>query len=294
MSDRIGVIGVGRMGSQMAKNLLDGGYEVVVFDVDEDRMAELGEAGADTAASSREIVETVDVVLTSLPRDETVEEVYLGSEGIVETATDGMALVETSTVRPATVEAIADAVDERGLDVDVVDAPVIGIPSTAAQADLTVLVGGTEAAFDRVAPLADLLGTEVVHVGPVGRAKAMKLVNNVVTYGNYAVAAEVFALADALDLDREELFDVVDSGPARSSIVASKLPKALERDFEPGFTVDGACKDLRYALDLARRHRQVTPIAETIAGRYEYAAARDVGDRDYSILFQALADDLPE
>lgn len=290
MAERLGFIGVGRMGSEMAKNMMAGGEDVIVFDIDDDRVEEMVDAGADSADSVTELVEAADIVFSSLPRDETVEAVYLGDDGIVESLTDGMAVVEMSTVKPDTVRATQAEVEERGLDVDVIDCPVIGIPSTARDADLTVLIGATDEGFERMKPLAEHIGTTIEHVGEPGRAKEIKLVNNVITYGNYALAAEVFAMAEELDIGHEELFKITDSGAAQSSIVASKLPNVLDESFDPGFTVEGAMGDLRYAIDIGHEEQVELPVSEMIAGRYQFAADQGYSEDDYSILMKALSE----
>lgn len=291
MAERLGFVGVGRMGSEMAKNMMSGGESVTVFDIDPERVEELVAAGADSAESIEELVESVDIVFTSLPKNETVETVYLGDDGILDSLTDGMAVVEMSTVKPEMIRTIRTELEDRGLDVDVIDCPVIGIPSTAREADLTVLVGATDDGFERLRPYLDHIGTSIEHVGEPGRAKAIKLVNNVVTYGNYALAAEVFALADQLEIGREELFEIIDSGAAQSSILASKFPNVLEDSFEPGFTVEGALKDLRYALELGHEEQFELPVSEMVAGRYQYAVDRGHSENDYSILMKALSEE---
>ncbi|MBZ6496797.1 NAD(P)-dependent oxidoreductase [Natrinema longum] len=291
MAERLGFVGIGRMGSEMAKNMMAGGEDVIVFDIDEDRVADLVDAGADSAGSVTELVDAADIVFTSLPKNETVEAVYFGDDGILESLTDGMAVVEMSTVKPETVRTIQTDLEDRGLDVDVVDCPVIGIPSTARDAELTVLVGATDDGFERLLPYLDHIGTSIEHVGEPGRAKAIKLVNNVVTYGNYALAAEVFALAEQLEIGREELFEIIDSGAAQSSILASKLPNVLEGSFEPGFTVEGALKDLEYALELGHEEQFELPVSEMVAGRYRYAVDRGHSEDDYSILMSTLSEE---
>jgi len=290
MTTKLGFVGIGRMGSEMAKNMIFGGENVTVFDLDEDRVEELVSAGAEAADSVADLTRSVDIVFTSLPRNENVEEVYFGDDGILESLTDGMAVVELSTIKPGTVRAIKTEIENRGLDVEVVDCPVIGIPSTARDADLTVLVGATDEGADLVWPLLEQIGTTIEHVGEPGRAKAIKLVNNVITYGNYAIAAEVFALADQLEISHEELFGITDSGAAQSSIVASKLPNVLGNSFEPGFTVEGALKDLEYAIELGHEEGFEVPVSEMIAGRYQYAENRGHSQDDYSILMKALGD----
>lgn len=282
MEERIGFVGVGRMGSRMAGNLLDAGYEVTVFDVDSARIEEMEAAGARAAESAATVAEASDVVMTSLPDSAIVEAVYFGEDGLVDSAAPGSLLVEMSTVLPETVEEIADAA--AGSDVGVVDCPVIGTPPEAAEATLTIVVGCDDGTYERVQPFLDHLGNRIEHVGEPGVAKRVKLANNVMTYGNFAIAAEMIALVERLDIDPERFFEITDSGAAGSAIARSKVPKAFEGDFDPGFTIDGACKDLRYGLRMKEDVDHPAPIAAAIAEQYTLAAAEGEGASDYSVL----------
>lgn len=282
MSESIGFVGVGRMGSRMARNLLDAGFDVTVFDVDPERVQELEAAGAHGAGSIADAAKAAGVVMTSLPNSEIVEDVYFGAEGVLAAVPDGSMVVETSTVLPETIEAIEAATE--GRDVTVVDCPVIGTPPEAAAATLTIVVGCDDAAYERVAPVLDHLGDRIEHVGGPGEAKRIKLANNVMTYGNFAIAAETIALVDRLEIDPERFFEITDSGAAGSAIARSKVPKALEGDTEPGFTVDGACKDLQYALRMKATVDYSAPIAAAIAEQYALAASVGENDSDYSVL----------
>lgn len=290
MSVETAFIGVGRMGSAMASNLLANDISVTVYDVDSERVDAMANIGATEATSIQQCAESVDVVFTSLPDGKSVEKVYLDPDGVVHSAEEGATLVELSTVKPETIEAIESAIADQRDAVRLVDAPVIGIPTTAQAAELTVLVGATDDAFRTVEPLLEHFGDEIVRVGATGQAKAVKLLNNVLTYGNYAIAAEAFALASRYDIDHGEFFEIVDSGAASSSIVASKMPNIIESRFEPGFTVGGAIKDLDYALDLGDEVEYQTPIADVVKNRYEYAAKQGRETDDYSALITELKD----
>ena len=266
----------------MARNLLAAGYEVTAFDVDATAVSDVVEAGARDGGSVAGVAEAADVVMTSLPDSDVVEDVYFGDDGLLASVSDGSMLVEMSTVLPETVETIEAAVDSR--DVAVVDCPVIGTPPEAAAATLTIVVGCDDGAFERVEPLLSHLGDRVEHVGAPGEAKRIKLANNVMTYGNFAIAAEMIALVDRLGIDPERFFEITDSGAAGSAIARSKVPKALAGDTEPGFTVDGARKDLRYGLQMKEAVDYSAPIAAAVAEQYALAASVDEKESDYSVL----------
>ena len=286
MTEAIGVVGVGRMGSRMARNLLDAGYEVAVNDLDPDRIGPLVDAGATGADSLAEIAERSDVVMTSLPNTEAVEAVYFGSAGLLERLDDGAMVVELSTVEPHVLERIAD---EAG-GIDVVDAPVIGPPAEAAAGTLTVIAGGAADALDRARPILEVLSNHVEPVDAVGDATRLKLANNVVLFGNYAVVSEMMALVDRMGIDRETFFSITSSGAGGAAIADLKLPTALEGDFEPGFTLDLTRKDLRYAHAMKEEADFAAPIAAVVAEQYTRSAALAGGDRDYSVLLETIAD----
>lgn len=280
MTETIGFIGVGRMGSRMAENLLEAGYDVVAYDVDEDRVRGMVDEGAEGGTSIPDVAERSTVVMTSLPTSESVKAVYFDDGGLLDSVDSGTMLVEMSTIDASIVERIA----EEALDNDVVDCPVIGPPPEAAAATLTIVAGCSEEAFQRVEPILGPLGTRIDHVGGVGTAKRIKLANNVMTYGNFAIAAEMFALVEETGIDPERFFDIVESGAASAAIVDAKMPRAFEGDFEPGFTVDGARSDLRHALAMKEEADVSAPLAATVAERYTFVASAGHGDRDYSIM----------
>ncbi|QIO25213.1 NAD(P)-dependent oxidoreductase [Haloarcula sp. JP-L23] len=285
MTETIGFIGVGRMGSEMATNLLEDDYDVVVYDIDDDRVEALVEKGAQRGMSIQNVADRVTVVMTSLPTSDIVNDVYFGDGGLLHAVDDETMFVEMSTIEASVVEIIAT--EAKGNEV--VDCPVIGTPSEAAAATLTIVAGCSETAFERVRPILKPLGNRIDHVEGVGTAKRIKLANNVMTYGNFAIAAEMTALIEEMGIDARRFFDITRSGAASSAIADAKMPKALDGDYEPGFTVDGARGDLQYALSMKEDADFSAPLASSVAERYTFAASADHGERDYSVLQGALS-----
>lgn len=290
MSQEIGFVGVGNMGSRMARNLLDDGYDVIVFDIDDERLQAMREAGADTATSPREIAERSDIVMSSLPTDEAIETAYLGPDGVLAGVSPGSLLVEMSTANPSITRQIQEALPDP--NVALVDAPVIGTPPVAAAANLTIMVGGTESAFDRAAPILETLGESVYHVGGLGSGHESKLLNNMVLLGQYAIAAEAFAMAGQLSVSEETLYEVITSGIASSELIETKVSKALSGNFDPsdGARIDNARKDLKYALEMGNEESHTMPITAVIKEHFTLAAMVGEGNQDYSVLLQVLKD----
>lgn len=288
MTETIGFVGVGNMGSRMAGNFLEASYDVAVFDLDDARVAAMVEAGATAADSSRALAERVDVVFSSLPTADAVEAAYTGEDGVLAGVSEGQLLIECSTITPSTTEAVAAAAAERGATL--IDAPVIGTPPVAERAELTFMVGGPESAFDRAEPLLSTLGETRWHVGGVGDGHRAKLINNTVMHGNVVIAAEALALADAAGMDQELMLDVIDSGMGGSAIMRAKIGKALEGDFDPadGSPVHNARKDVKYALDLAFEEGVAMHAAAAVEEDYGLAEAAGRGEEDYSAVLEVL------
>jgi 3-hydroxyisobutyrate dehydrogenase-like beta-hydroxyacid dehydrogenase len=291
MAGTVGFVGVGRMGSRMATNLIEDGYEVVVRDVDPARVEQMEAAGAASVDSLAEMAAATDVVITSLPDTAAVEEVYLGEEGLLVALREGSMVVETSTVQPAAIEAIAAAVDDR--DVDVVDCPVIGPTAAAADRTLTTVVGADDAALERARPLLERLGERLDHVGGPGDGTRVKLAHNVMNYGNWVLGAEMLALVERMGLDPEQFFDIVDDGHAASPIFAEKATRYFEGDFDPGFPIDGARGDLQCALEMKEANDYPAPAAAAVAEQFALASAMTGGEDDYAVmaeLFRSLGE----
>jgi 3-hydroxyisobutyrate dehydrogenase len=278
----IGFIGLGVMGSRMAKTLARAGYALDVFDVDPAKTRAVSAAGPAAAASPRAVAETSDVVFSSLPWPATVREVYLGAGGVLEGARPGTILVDTSTVDPETTRAVHAAAGPRG--VRYLDAPVSGGYREAEAGTLVIIVGGDRDTFDRARPVLEVLGSSVHHAGPSGAGNIVKLVNNVMSMGNMLVAAEVFVLGVKAGMDPKTLFEILRGSAGRSYHFEKRLPNILARNFEPGFTVDLARKDLGLAVDMARSHDVPVPATSLLHQLYNASSALGDGKNDFAAI----------
>jgi 3-hydroxyisobutyrate dehydrogenase len=282
MSDNphVGYIGLGVMGSRMAKTLARAGYALDVFDIDDAKTRALTAAGATAAGSPGEVARKSDVVFSSLPWPATVREVYLGAGGVLESARPGTILIDTSTVDPETTRAVHAAAAAR--DVQYLDAPVSGGYREAENGTLVVIVGGDPSAFDRAKGVLGVLGSTVHYAGPSGAGNIVKLVNNVMSMGNMLVAAEVFVLGVKAGMDARTLFEILKGSAGRSYHFEKRLPNILARNFEPGFTVDLARKDLGLAVDMARTHDVPVPATGLLHQLYNASSALGDGKNDFA------------
>ena len=276
---RIGFIGLGVMGSRMARTLARAGYALDVFDVERGKMHVLAGDGARAATSPREVAQKSDLVFSSLPWPATVREVSLGPDGVLEGARPGTILVDTSTVDPETTRAVHAAAAAH--DVQYLDGPVSGGYREAEAGTLVIIVGGDRGAFDKAKGVLGALGT-VHYAGPSGAGNIVKLVNNVMSMGNMLVAAEVFVLGVKAGMDARTLFEILRGSAGRSYHFEKRLPNILARNFAPGFTVDLARKDLGLAVDMARSHDVPVPATSLLHQLYTASSALGDGKNDFA------------
>jgi 3-hydroxyisobutyrate dehydrogenase len=284
MKERIAIVGTGQMGANMARRLAGGGFDVLGYDINPARRQELAErqmAMADTLPSALRGRATV---LTSLPDPAAARAAWLGPGGLIAQAEPGTMLLELSTIDPGTMREIGEAAAARGLAV--LDCPVSGGPSEALHGELVLIVGGNEADIARAEPVLRQLGSSWSHTGPVGTAKAVKLVNNMMSLGNILIACEAFALGEAAGVASDKLYEVLSGSGGRSFHFTKRFPKALAGDFEPGFKMELGEKDLALAIDMGRTLRQPTPAASMVREFMSMALAQGYRGKDFVALLQ--------
>jgi len=275
----VGMIGLGRMGSRMGEHLLEQGFDLLGYDVRAEAVDRLRDAGGEGATSVATVAEAADVVVTSLPTPEIVEDVFCGEDGLLAADCGGRTVIDTSTSTPDTTRALADVGAEEG--VRVVDAPVSGGTSGARTGTLTLMVGAAESELDAVAvDVLNALGAKVYYLGSVGAGHTAKLVNNVLTVGNRALAMEAMTFGAALGVDPAMLFDVVSNASGSSNQFEKRVPRVLNRNFEPTFTVDLSRKDVRLALQTADEIDYPMGVTSLIHEYYTEASAKGYGDED--------------
>lgn len=246
----IGVVGLGNMGGNMAKHLLDEGFVVRGYDIQSDARAAFADYGGIVAENGRSVAQNSDVTITSLPNSEVVEDTYTGEAGLIDPSVETV-FMEMSTIAPPTTETLAEAVAET--PADLVDAPVTGGPENSREGTLTGLVGGDEAVVEQnhTQTVLESLCAEFHYAGSSGSGHAMKLLNNTMSMGNLLLAMETVALGARYGIDSERLWEILGNASATSVAFESRMPRVLDGDFEAGFTVDFARKDIGLAVDMA-------------------------------------------
>jgi 3-hydroxyisobutyrate dehydrogenase len=230
--ERLAFVGLGAMGSPMAKRLAGAGFELKVFDVLDERIHPLIELGAVSAASLGEAAEGTEALVLMVANAEQAEGVLFGEGGAAEALPEGAAVVVMSTIGPEAVRELADALAERNLQT--LDAPVSGGVARAERGDLLIMAGGPENLFEELRLVLGAMGSSVVHCGPrMGDGQAVKLVNQLLCGVHIAAAAEALAYAEALGLDARFVFETIRHGAANSFMLEDRGERMLKQEFIP-------------------------------------------------------------
>ena len=284
----LGLIGIGIMGRPMGLNLLKAGYGVTVYDVDPRGVGALAVGGATRAGSPREVAAACDVLITMLPDSPQVRDVYLGTDGALEAARPGWLAIDMSSIAPATAREVAGRVREAGADM--LDAPVSGGDKGAIAGTLSIMVGGSEEAFQRALPILQALGTTIVHVGPAGAGQVVKVCNQVVVAVVIEAVSEALVLGAKAGVDPNRIADVLQGGLAATKVLELRRANMLSDRFDPGFRIRLHLKDLKNALELGREIDVALPAAAQVEQLMRSASALGRADLDHSGLITVLED----
>ncbi|KAE8754957.1 NAD-binding protein [Paraburkholderia madseniana] len=287
--DKIGFIGLGRMGKPMASNLSKKGYELVVHDVNAAAVDELVSLGARKAVNLAEIAKECGIVITMLPSSVEVEQVALSPEGIFPNARPGGILLDMSTIDPLATERLHVAAQQRGLSV--VDAPVGRLAQHADRGESLFMVGASDEDFKRIEPLLYAMGTTVYHCGGVGAGGRTKLVNNYMVVALCQMNGEALALSQRFGLDIAKTLQVLFGTSASNGQLRMNFPnKVLVNDTTPGFTIDLAHKDMSLVLGAAHALKVPMPLAAAVFESFSLARASEYGRIDFTGIADAICD----
>jgi 3-hydroxyisobutyrate dehydrogenase len=283
-SPEIAVLGTGRMGAPIARNLLAAGFAVAVWNRTPGRARELADAGARLAATPADAARSADVVLTMLADGDAVDHAMTGPEGAVAALRAGSAWIQMATVGVDWTKDFVSLAQDHG--VDYVDAPVSGSDGPARDAQLVVLASGTDAVRPRVQPVFDAIARRTLWLGPAGNGTRLKLVLNTWLASVAEAMAETLALTGALGLEQELFLEALAGGPLEAPWATTKGRAMLAREFTPGFALRLALKDAHLALQAAREYGLELPLTDALARRWEPAIAEH-GDDDIAAVIDA-------
>jgi 3-hydroxyisobutyrate dehydrogenase len=293
---RIGFIGVGNMGSLMARNLVRAGHSLKVYDVSEAAVSAVVQSGAQAAASVKEAAAAVDFVITMLPAGPDVRRVCV-DDGILDTAGRQTVLIDCSTIDVEASRAVHAAAAGRGLAM--LDAPVSGGVGGADAATLTFMCGGDAAVFQKALPILQAMGRNIVHCGEAGFGQVTKVCNNMVAGITMLAVAEAFVMGETLGVDRQKLFDVMSTSSAGSFMlsrmcpVAGPVPAAASSNgYKPGFAAKLMLKDLRLSQAAGQMAGTATPLGAAATAAFAMHVANGHGDLDVSSIIKLIKPDI--
>ena len=278
--ERIGYIGLGAMGKPMACNLLKAGFMVNVLTRTKSKVEDLIAQGAVWCDTPKAIAQSSDVVITNLPDTPDVEQVVAGKEGVFEGARPGMLIIDMSTISPVASRKLAQ--QAQALGCDFLDAPVSGGDIGAQNATLTIMVGGSEKAFQRALPIFEKLGKTFTRMGDSGAGQITKAANQIVTSISIEAVAEALVFAAKAGVDPAKVRQALMGGSAYSRSLEFHGQRMIERKFEPGFRIRLHRKDLDIVMAAAREYGVTLPVAAQVRELMGAMVNAGKGDMDNS------------
>jgi 2-hydroxy-3-oxopropionate reductase len=281
---RVGFIGLGTMGREMARNLIEAGCTVRAYDVRREAIDELAALGAEAASSPADAARDADIAITMLPDTPQVEEVIYGEAGLLANPPRGRLIADMSTISPVAVRRMA--ADLKAAGIDMVDAPVSGGPIGAKNATLSIMAGGEADAFARALPFFEAMGTTINHVGAPGAGQAVKLCNQLICGINIQAICEAIALGRASGVDLNQLRQVLLGGSAASWMLDKLGPSMIDGETGAGFRIDLMLKDLRLVQEQALSLAVPLPGTALVTSQYLEARAHGEGTNGNQALFR--------
>ena len=285
--EKIGFIGLGIMGKPMSIHLLKAGHQVIVLKSSGAADALLAE-GAQLAGTPKEVAEQSDVVITCLPDSPEVESIVFGSDGVLAGLSAGDLFIDMSTIAPATALKIFNAMAE--VNVDALDAPVSGGEGGAKSAALSIMVGGSQAAYDRALPIFEKMGKNIVRIGDAGSGQVTKACNQVVVGMTIQAIAEALNLAKKAGVDVAKVREALLGGFAQSRILDVHGQRFLDNNFAPGFKINLHRKDMNIALQTGKDLSVPLPGSALVATQMDALIAKGDGELDHSALALLLGE----
>ncbi|HVZ10448.1 2-hydroxy-3-oxopropionate reductase [Rhodopila sp.] len=281
---KIGFIGLGIMGRPMALHLKNGGHELVV----PERASLTGEirAAAKVVPNAKAVAAESEVVILMVPDTPDVAAVLFGPGGAAQGLRPGSLVIDMSSISPIETKEFAAKISEKGCDY--VDAPVSGGEVGAKNAALTIMVGGTEAAFNRAKPLFDLMGKNITHVGEVGAGQVCKVANQIIVALNIQAVSEALVFASRAGADPAKVRQAISGGFASSRILELHAERMINGTFNPGFKINLHQKDLNLALSSAKALGLALPNTAVVQQMFSACVAHGHGELDHSAMIMAI------
>jgi 3-hydroxyisobutyrate dehydrogenase len=283
---RIGFIGLGIMGRPMCANLIKAGYSLTVWNRSQPGIDTVVGYGAQAGSSPADVAAKSDVIITMVTDSPDVQQVVLGSDGVIEGARPGSVVIDMTTMSPSITREIAAALGEKG--VEMLDAPVSGGDVGAKAGTLSIMVGGKEEVFQRCLPVFQAMGKNIIHIGPHGAGQTCKLCNQIAVALNMLAGCEAIMFAAKSGIDPAKMLEAISAGAAGSWMLSNLGPRIVQGDFAPGFMIRLAQKDLRLVLETASEVQLPLPGTALMNQVWRAVEAEGGGDLGTQAAIKAL------
>lgn len=276
---KIGWVGLGKMGVPMSKNLIKAGYPVAVYNRTKEKTKELADEGAQVADSPKGLAPGVDVIISMIADDPALEAVSIGPNGAFEGAKAGAIYIDMSTVSPVASGRVAEAAEKKGIKY--LRAPVSGSTALAAAGTLTIFASGPKDAYDRCVDIFGAMGQKSFHVGTGDEARYLKLLLNMMVGITSAMTGEALVFGERGGMDWSQMIDIISNSVVASPLIGYKAQILKDRNFTPAFTADQIAKDFDIALDTGRVLDVPMPITSLARQFFGAMKAKGKGELDF-------------
>ncbi|MEL0622056.1 NAD(P)-dependent oxidoreductase [Marinomonas arenicola] len=279
----IGFIGLGLMGGNMVENLQKRGFELNVMDLNKDAVAACVARGATQATSAKELAAASDIVMLCLTTSNVVEALVYAEDGILAGIKEGAVLIDFGTSIPASTRKIGADLAAKGAGM--IDAPLGRTPAHAKDGLLNIMAAGDKDTFEKVKPILEQQGENVFHLGALGAGHTTKLINNFMGMTTVTAMSQAFAVADRAGVDRQQLFDIMSTGPSNSPFMHFCKNYAIDNNSDLGFSIANANKDLGYFLKMVEDLGTRSQIAEGTSANLQASVDLDMGNGNVPEIF---------
>lgn len=289
-SKKIGFIGLGIMGAPMAINLINAGYDLVVFDTDPQKIPPLASKGASVATSGKNVAMQCNIIITMLPNWPHVKAAVFNENGILEGLQPNSILIDMSSITPQVSQEICAELEKVGCEM--LDAPVSGGEPKAISGELSIMVGGKKEVFDKVKPILDIMSSTTVLCGGIGAGNTTKLVNQIIVAVNIAALSEGLVLGKKAGVDPKIIFEAIRKGLAGSTVMEAKAPMMINGNFDPGFRVELHIKDMENILQAGHQVGAPLPLSSHVMEILQWLRMDGRDKEDHSSIiryYEALA-----
>ena len=252
MSQKLGYIGLGKMGLALSKSLLKNGYDVYGYDIDPKRLEMLKEIGGNPVSSSKELAETCDIVFSILLKTEHIEENTFGDNGITKAKNQNFIFIEMSTMYPSWQVNLSSRLRKEGIEM--LDAPISGSHPKVDDKTISIMVGGKKEIFDQIVPVLQSIAANVHYTGLNGTGATMKIVTNLFVNSNAALLAEMVLVGEKAGLSHDTMMECLRTGSVKGAMLEQMAPRLFSRDFAPRGAVEIFVKDMGMAIQLAEEN----------------------------------------